>query len=55
MFQVPLAPEGQEGTKDLRDHLVSLAKREKKEKRVLQGYEDPEESRVFQDHQVCQG
>lgn len=55
IFQVPLVLEGQEGTKDLRDQLVSLARRERKVKRVLQGYEDPEESKVSQDYKVCQG
>lgn len=55
MLKVLLVPEGQEETKDLRDNLVSLAKRERKGKGVLQGYRDPKESRVFLDHQVCQG
>lgn len=52
IFQVPLVPEGQKGTKDPRDHLVSLARRERRGKRVLRGYEDPGESRVSQGHQV---
>ena len=55
IFQVPLVPEGLKGTKDLRDQLVSLARRERKGTRVLLGYEEPEENRVSQDHQVCQG
>lgn len=54
MFQGLLDPEVQKGTRDLRDHLVNLAKREKKEKRVFQDYEVQEESKVIQDLQVCQ-
>lgn len=55
LFQVPLVPEGQEGTKDLRDYLVSQARRERKETRELLGSEDLEESRVVQDHRAFQG
>ena len=55
MFQVPQVPEGQEGTKDIRGHLVSLAKKERKGKRVVQGYKDPKERKVYQDYRVLQG
>ncbi|TNN65846.1 hypothetical protein EYF80_023998 [Liparis tanakae] len=55
IFQVLLVQEDQEGTKDLRDHLVSLARREGLGKRVVQGIKDPKECRVHQDHQVRQG
>lgn len=54
MFQVPLVPEDQEGTKDLRDCLASQAKRERKETRAHLEYEDQEESRVVQDRQAFQ-
>lgn len=55
MFQVLLVPEDQEGTKDLRDHLGSLARRGKRGTRVCQGWTDSEESWELQDHRVCQG
>lgn len=37
IFQVPLVQEDQEGTKDPKEHLVGLARRERKGKRVFQG------------------